>query len=204
MGWLSYAFGCDVRRVGMVRSANARLLASVCGAVLLGSALPSVAVAHQGLADANYTPELSVTLVGRIEDRCSISGGGTLALGELTPGEAVSADFSLDCNVPFDIRILSENGGLTHLTKPEGEGPFAGRLPYELGIRIPVLNPGPSTLNHSFTSSELSGEVVLSSGQAVAAARPSRLVLTTRNVPGAGLLAGDYSEMLTVSVAPRM
>lgn len=204
MGWLSYAFGSDVRRVGMIRSANARAFASVCGAALLGAALPSVAMAHQSLAGAAYTPELSVTLVGRIEDHCSISGGGTLALGELTPGEAVSADFSLDCNVPFDIHILSANGGLTHLTKPEGEGPFAGRLPYDLQVRIPTLSPGASTLTGSFSSSELSAEAVMSSGLAVAASGLSRLAITTRHIPGPGLLAGDYSEMLTVSVAPRM
>lgn len=187
------------------KDANARVVASVCAVVMLGVGLPSAANAYEGLpGEAAYTPELSVTLSGRIDDHCSISGGGALALGELTPGEGVAADFSLDCNVPFDIRIASANGGLTHLTKPDGEGPFVGRLPYDLQVRIPTLTPGASTMNGSFSSAELRGEAVMTSGQAVAAAGRSRLALTTRTVQGAGLLAGDYSEILTISVEPRM
>ncbi|MNU67282.1 hypothetical protein D3C71_566160 [compost metagenome] len=186
-------------------AAYARVALTACVIALLELAQPSVALAYEGLPGAAaYAPELSVTLAGRIDDHCAISGGGAMALGELTPGESVAADFSLDCNVPFDIRIASANGGLTHLTKPDGEGPFAGRLPYDLQVRIPTLNPGASSLTGSFSSAELRGEAIMSSGQAVAAAGRSRLALTTRNVQGAGLLAGDYSEILTISVEPRM
>ena len=188
-----------------MKTMRARFVASVFSLALAGASLPSFANAHEGPSEAAaYTPELSLTLSGRIDDRCSISGGGSLALGELTPGEGVAADFSLNCNVPFDLRILSMNGGLAHLTKPEGEGPFAGRLLYDLQLRIPTLSPGASVLAGSFSSSELSAEAVLSSGQAVAASGSSRLAITTRNIPGPGLLAGDYSEVLTISVEPKI
>lgn len=185
--------------------ATARTLALVCSIAMFGAALPSAVQAHEPPSDvAAFTPELSVKLTGRIEDRCSISGGGTMALGELIPGEGATADFSLDCNVPFDIRILSTNGGLTHLSKPDGEGPFVGRLPYDISVRIPTLNPGVSMLTGSFSSTELAAEALMTSGQAVAGSGPSRLALTTRNVPGPGLLAGDYSELLTISIEPRI
>lgn len=188
-----------------MNAATVRILASVCSVAMFGAALPSAVQAHEPPSDvAAFTPELSVTLTGRIEDRCSISGGGTMALGELTPGEGATADFSLDCNVPFDVRILATNGGLTHLTKPDGEGPFAGRLPYDISLKIPTLNPGASMLTGSFSSTELAAEAVMTSGQAVAAPGSSRLALKTRNIPGAGLLAGDYSELLTISIEPRI
>ena len=188
-----------------MNAATVRIMASACSIALFGAALPSAVQAHERPSDAAaVSPELSVTLSGRIEDHCSISGGGTLALGELTPGEGIAADFSLDCNVPFDIRILSTEGGLAHLTKPDGEGPFAGRLLYDISLRIPTSSPASSMLTGSFSSTQLAAEAVMSSGSAVAAPGNSRLALTTRGVPGPGLLAGDYSEILTISIEPRM
>ena len=183
-----------------MNAATVRILASVCSVAMFGAALPSAVQAHEPPSDvAAFTPELSVTLTGRIEDRCSISGGGTMALGELTPGEGATADFSLDCNVPFELGLSSPRGGLAHATMPQGQGPFAGTLPYSVRVEVPVISPQPSMLDRSFDSRDLRSRRTMNSGEAIAAGG-ARLTFKTDTPSGAGLLAGDDSETLTVTV----
>ena len=150
------------------------------------------------------TANLNLVLTGRIEQRCAMSGGGDFDLGQLTAGRAAGGVFSLVCNVPFDLRLTSANGGLAHEEKPTGEGPFAGLLAYDVRVRVPVLEPDPQVLQGTFGSPDLSGGAVLSSGDAVSGPGEGRLEIVTRPIPQPGLLAGRYSETLTLSVTPRI
>lgn len=144
---------------------------------------------------------LTVAVTGRIVPRCEISGGGDIDFGELTGGERATALFGLDCNVPFDLGLTSARGGLAHATKPQGEGPFSGVLPYDVTLTVPTLRPEPRTLRASFSSVDHAG--VLSSGDGIAAGG-GKIEFRTRQPAGAGLLAGQYSETLTVTVTPRV
>lgn len=160
-------------------------------------------------ADAPFTPpadaapSLVIQVTGSIAGRCELYGGGSLALGELEGGEDVSAGFGLDCNMPFDIDVQALKGGLTHATQPRGEGPFVGALPYRLSLTVPVLDPAPSTLRATFTSAELLAPRTVSSGDAIAAGGAVLRVRTDRP-GGAGLLAGDYAETVTLTITPRV
>jgi hypothetical protein len=144
---------------------------------------------------------LNVTVTGRIAPRCEIHGGGDIDFGELTGGERAVAPLGLDCNVPFDLAVSSARGGLAHATKPQGEGPFSGVLPYDMTLTIPTLRPTPRTVRRSFSSVERSGS--LSSGDGIAAGG-GMIEFRMRRPMGAGLLAGQYTETLTVTVTPRV
>ena len=134
---------------------------------------------------------LNVNVVGQIVPRCEIQGGGDIDFGELTGGERATALFGLNCNVPFDLGVTSARGGLAHVTKPQGEGPFAGVLPYDVTLTVPTLRPEPRTVQASFSSADHVGML-------------SKIEFRTRQPTGAGLLAGQYTETLTVTVTPRV
>ena len=89
------------------------------------------------------------------------------------------------------------------MTKPRGEGPYAGTLGYTLTVTVPTLKPAPAVMRGAFNSEELASGRTLSSGEAVAAGG-GHLQLRTAMPRGAGLLAGEYSEVLSVTVTPRV
>jgi spore coat protein U-like protein len=171
---------------------------------LMGLLLPSAPAAAHSLPgiDATFS-KLDVVLTGRIRDRCQLSGGGELNFGELSGNKSITANVGLDCNVPFSLGFESAHGGLAHATLPGGQGPFAGTLGYTLTVIVPTLSPKAGSLTGSFTSAQLVSRRTLSSGEAIAAGG-GRLEVRTANPSGAGLLAGEYSERLTVTVTPRL
>lgn len=182
--------------------------AAVAAAVLSMAALVALPAAAEGLnvpsdIRANMGDRLDVKLTGRLDARCLLSGGGDIDLGELRGGEGVMARFGLECNVPFEIDIRSAHGGLAHATKPQGEGPFSGLLEYDLNLTVPVLRPTPGVVRGAFGSRQLLTHATLSSGDGIAAGGGS-LELRTRATEGAGLLAGRYSETLSLTVSPRI
>lgn len=144
---------------------------------------------------------LDVVVTGRILPRCEISGGGEINLGELRGNQGATALFGLDCNLPFNLGVSSMRGGLAHATQPQGEGPYAGLLPYDVTLTIPTLTPAPRTLRESFSS--LNRSKTISSGDGISAGS-GKIEFRTREPQGVGLLAGKYSETFTVTVVPRV
>ncbi|AYG95355.1 hypothetical protein D8I30_09330 [Brevundimonas naejangsanensis] len=146
---------------------------------------------------------LDVEVTGRITASCRLAGGGDIDFGELTGGQQVDAEFALACNVPFDISFQSQSGGLAHVSKPRGEGPFAGLLGYTLSVAIPTLSPHAATLGGTFASQNLMAKKTLSSGDGIAQGG-GRIQIRTDRLEGAGLLAGEYSEVLNITLTPRV
>lgn len=183
------------------RAVSVRSAARTCAAL---SAVVMVAAAGAVRADSIESASgFDVAVTGRIVSDCRLSGGGTIDLGELTGNEVVAADFSLRCNVPFDISFESARGGLAHVTKPRGEGPFAGTLGYTLNVAVPTLAPRDGMMSAAYSSADLMARKTLSSGDAIAAGG-GRLQIRTQRPQGAGLLAGEYVEVLNVTLQPRV
>lgn len=178
-----------------------RLGAALAVSAVATAAMTSPALAKPASASLEVGKTLNVAVVGRIVPRCEIQGGGDVDFGELTGGEQATALFGLDCNVPFDLGVTSARGGLAHATKPQGEGPFAGVLPYDVTLTVPTLRPEPRVIRANFSSIDHTG--VLSSGDGIAAGG-GKIEFRTRQPAGAGLLAGQYSETLTVTITPRV
>ncbi|MEE2849169.1 MAG: hypothetical protein VX561_04830 [Pseudomonadota bacterium] len=166
--------------------------------VVIGIASPALAKPVADNLDVGRT--LSVMVMGQIKPRCQIEGGANIDFGELNGGERAVALFDLDCNVPFDIGVVSTRGGLAHVTKPQGEGPYAGVLPYDVLLTVPTRAPQPSILRAAFTSQ---GGGRASSGDGIAVGG-GKIEFRTHRPSGAGLLAGEYTETLTVTVSPRV
>jgi len=144
-----------------------------------------------------------VALEARIPSRCELGRGADIDFGELTGGLSAVAHLGLECNVPFDLNIRATKGGLTHNSKPTGEGPFSGRLAYGLDIDVPVLAPAERLMSGRYESRQLLSGVTLSSVDAIAKGG-AVLRFKTQAPEGAGLLAGEYSESIILTIAPRM
>lgn len=187
-----------------VKCAAARPMTRVGGlmALVVAAAIASTASAEPA-NDSGLVGSLDVVVKGKITASCRLSGGGDIDFGELTGGQQVEADFGLACNVPFDISFQSQSGGLAHVNKPRGEGSFAGRLGYTLNVAIPTINPQAATLAGSFASENLIAKKTLSSGEGVAQGG-GRIQILTDRPEGVGLLAGEYFEVLNITLAPRV
>lgn len=170
---------------------------------LAGGMLVALSAAAAQADSIESATGFDVLVTGRIVADCRLSGGGVIDFGELTGNEVVTADLGLRCNVPFDLSFESASGGLAHVAKPRGEGPFAGTLRYTLNVAVPTLAPQDGMMSAAYSSAELTARKTLSSGDAIAAGG-GRLQIRTQPSEGAGLLAGDYAETLSVTIQPRV
>lgn len=186
-----------------VKRAAVRPMARVGGLMALVLAAAASAASAEPMIDSGLVGSLDVIVKGKITPSCRLSGGGDIDFGELTGGQQVEADFGLSCNVPFDISFQSMRGGLAHAVRPGGEGPFAGVLGYTLNVAIPTVSPQAATLGGSFASEDLVAKKTLSSGEGIAQGG-GRIQIRTDQLKGVGLLAGEYSEVLNITVAPRV
>lgn len=169
-----------------------------------------VALAASGVPGAN-TPtrvensrSIDVVVQGRIAQRCAVGDIPDTDFGNLErPGLGMSARVALDCNIPFDMEIKATNGGLTHRTMPGGQGPYAGTVPYRLGVEIPVRRPQTGLVRQSFSSNQLRGGGTVSSLDGIATDGMTINVELGQAGGEAGLLAGEYSETIIVTIQPR-
>jgi spore coat protein U-like protein len=118
------------------------------------------------------------------------------------PNLTADVEVSFYCNVPFTISLKAEHGALTNEREPNGEGPYAGSLPYTLGLTVPVNLPGSSLLQGNFGSGALAGGQSLSSGGGIALNGFDLHVALGAPASDAGLVAGHYSETIVITVAP--
>lgn len=172
--------------------------------------LAIVALAASGIPVANKPTRvenarsIDVVVQGRIAQRCAIGEVPDTDFGNLDrPGLGMSARVALDCNIPFDMEIKAANGGLTHRTMPGGQGPYAGTVPYRLGVEIPVRRPQAGMVRQSFSSGQLRGGGTVSSMDGIATDGMIINVQLGSAAGEAGLLAGQYSEIITVTIQPR-
>src|SRR3546814_8720862 len=117
-------------------------------------------------------------------------------------GLGMEARVAFDCNVPFTMTIKGARGGLTHTTMPNGQGPYSGVLPYNLAVEMPVRYPSRQMVSRSFNSRQLLAGGVISSNGGIATDGMILAVELGQPSGEAGLLAGDYSETITITVSP--
>lgn len=161
------------------------------------------ATASEGAFAKSAGSSVDLVIAGTISANCTVGGGGTIDLGQLDADKRVSASFDLGCNVPFEIIFRSASGGIAHSEKPEGEGPYAGIVPYRLGVTVPTLSPLPDEMTASFTSAQMMQGGSLDSGEAIAAGG-GEIYLQTENIADRELLAGRYADSISVVINPRV
>jgi hypothetical protein len=181
-------------------SARARLASAAIGAVLLTGATAMPAAAQE----ISNVKSLDIAVQGSIAQRCQMGAIPTADFGDLTrPGKFAAARVALDCNVPFTMLIKAQNGALVHSEMPHGQGPYAGSVPYSLDVELPVRRPTTEMISKVFEGRTLTGGQSISSAGGIAM-DGLLLKLSLGSVSSeAGLLAGNYGEVIEITIAPN-
>lgn len=144
-----------------------------------------------------------IAVSGSIRQHCAMGSIQDMDFGNLERrGLAIQTQVAFDCNIPFTMMIKGARGGLTHTKMPNGQGPYAGVLPYSLAVELPVRHPAAEMLNRSFSSRQLQAGGVISSNGGIATDGMVLAVQLGTPSSEAGLLAGEYSETITITVSP--
>lgn len=180
-----------------------RRAALACGLASLAVFFAGGASAEGPTSPTDGTDRLTVEVAGHITPRCGMGSIADRHLGEITGGGmSLRTELALDCNVPFALTFASANGGLAHRTLPLGQGPYSGRLGYQMQVDLPVRLPAQQTVTTSFNSDQMRAGAVVSSLNGISDG-PARIRMNFETAAGAGLLAGRYSETVTITLAPR-
>lgn len=187
-----------MRRV--LRPVRARLAAGVIGTALLAGVVATPAAAQE----ISNVKSLDIAVQGSIAQRCQMGNIPTADFGELTSaGRVAAAKVALDCNVPFTMLIKAQNGALVHSELPHGQGPYAGSVPYSLDVELPVRRPAAELISKVFDGRSLTGGQAISSAGGIAM-DGLLLRLSLGSVSSeAGLLAGQYGEVIEITIAPN-
>ncbi|WP_235506696.1 hypothetical protein [Altererythrobacter sp. Root672] len=167
-------------------------------------ALVATAFARPASADEiQNVRSLDVAVNGSIREHCAMGSVADMDFGNLERRSlGFQTQVALDCNVPFTMTIKGARGALTHTTMPNGQGPFGGAVPYSLAVQMPVRYPATQVLSKTFGSQQLQSGGVISSNGGIAT---DGMVLGVQlGMPSgeAGLLAGEYTETITITVSP--
>lgn len=182
-----------------------RMLAPLAVALSVSAAaIAGPSLAAEGDRDvADGAKRLQIEFSGRISQRCSMGDIPDANLGVMgNTGFRIRANMALDCNVPFTLSFQSSNGGIAHDEMPNGQGPYAGRLTYQMRVDLPVRSPEARVIEANFTSDQMRSGATVSSQDGISNGA-ARLRFDVAPPTGAGLLAGRYSETITVVLAPR-
>jgi spore coat protein U-like protein len=173
-------------------------LSTLTGALLALSATPASSEEIGGLRSMN------LDVHGRLDQRCALGAIDSVDFGDLThPGGRARARVALDCNVPISVTVSAAHGALANERYPQGQGPYAGSVPYSLGFKVPVRHPWESVMLRSFKSSDLVGVgQTFTTGDGIAVDGMSLEVALEKPSGDAGLLAGSYGETIEITVTP--
>ena len=156
-------------------------------------------------AQAADLPESSTQRIrvhGDVTQHCEISSPRDVDFGNLEGAtKQMELKFGLDCNVPFVMQVQAQNGALTNLEYPRGQGPYAGSLPYSLSFAIPTRMPGAAIVRRSFNSGDLVGGQSISSQGGIATQGMDVSVALGKTNSEAGLIAGEYGETITLTLS---
>lgn len=154
-------------------------------------------------ADIDNVTNLDIVLNGTIGQHCMLGDIADMDFGNLErPGLGAQARVAFECNVPFTMTITGQHGALTHTTMPNGQGAYAGAVPYSIGLDVPVRYPATQIVSRTFEGRQILGGGTISSNGGIAT--DGMVVAVELGAPAAeaGLLAGDYSETITITVTP--
>lgn len=146
---------------------------------------------------------VNLVVTGSITQHCALGNVPNMEFGDLQRrGLRIETHVAFDCNFPFRMLITGARGALTHNTMPSGQGPYSGALPYEIGVTMPLRFPSGRILNQSFESRRLLSGGMISSNGGIATDGMTLDIQLGHPTGKAGLLAGDYSETITITVSP--
>jgi hypothetical protein len=173
-------------------------------AVALAGAAACLLATDARAAEIDGLRSMDVRVFGRLDEHCSVGKIDDADFGDLaTVGKRRASRVALDCNMPITVTITATNGALAHERYPGGQGPFAGSVPYSLGVELPVRHPTPATLHEQYEGADLIGAgQSFNTGDGIAVDGMRLEVALHQPASDAGLLAGSYAETIEITVTP--
>lgn len=180
-------------------------MATVAHLLALFVLVAGAALASQAHADEiDGLRDLNLQVYGRLDQHCILGSISNADFGDLTrPGMRADSHLALDCNVPINVKISAANGALANSRHPEGQGPFAGSVDYNVEVQLPIRRPAHDVMVKHFESRDLAGAgQTFNTGEAIAVDGMNLRVALEPVTSTAGLLAGHYSETIEITVTP--
>lgn len=154
---------------------------------------------------------INVRLTGDIVPACALldsSGSGNEALvlnmspGDITKPGTREFSFMVDCNTPFEYHLEALNGALAHHDGESARASFTATIPYHVAVHIPTSG---APIDDRCEGADLRvGETrcqFSDSGNAIALKTTGKLTFAW--MPKGTLLAGKYSEKMSIHVSAR-
>jgi hypothetical protein len=188
--------------------------------LLLALALLTAGTAHAQAAQTAYaggTPVvLTIPVTASVGGRCGFAAApsGTYDQANFDQtGLAAQFDFSLNCTGPSRVAVVSDNGGL--LTSSPADVGYSNRADYTVTLNL-VANDGssaqascPASTLVSGSSCGFVGTASTSQGLRLASAAVNQVgsyikISAPKQTGSTVLVAGTYSDSLTVTVSPAL
>lgn len=172
--------------------------------VVLGAGAAMALASHARADEIDGLRSVKLQVHGQLEQHCMLGKIDDADLGDLErPGLHTDTRVALDCNVPVNVNISAAHGAIANERYPQGQGPYAGSVPYRLDVRIPVRRPEHDVVTGSFDGHDLlaAGQTV-NTGDGIAVDGMNLSVALGQPAGTAGLLAGRYSETIEITVTP--
>ena len=162
-----------------------------------------VSLSGNALAGSSYstggqtTQQLDLAIGGFIKPHCSFElGDEFLWVDLLDRAGSTTIPFNVDCNVPLEFSVESENGSLDHVSSQQiGSYPgFQSRLPYTVNLNFDV----PNADQISFDSENIQAVPGTGTLDVIPFQSVGRVRLNWN--PEAPLIAGKYKDIIRIRV----
>ena len=169
-------------------------------AVIGGFSWPAGAIPGAG-------DKVQIEVTGNIRPYCSNSAASVpIAAGDPSKPGSSKFSFTVDCNAPFQYTMASQNGAMRLVDAPTSAPREAIEVPYDVHIRIPLTLGG--AIDDTCNSASIRQGAAITckftdSGQKVAIGQQAVTQVSWNGAQG-HLLAGHYSDQLTVFVSVRL
>lgn len=147
---------------------------------------------------------VSIELQGEIEPECRLNAASsTIELGSMLKSGSKQISFNISCNAPFSYAVVSESGGLLNADSTTVKAGFTSFVVYSIGVAIQTDG---GTLAGTCSSAALTARSPAcgypDSGNKIAIDQAGSLTLSWSSSDE--LIAGPYSDVLTLSLRPRL
>ena len=150
---------------------------------------------------------LQITASGTIVGGCSVTVASNFGTANLSGNNSVNGTATVNCNAGFRINATSLNGAI--VTSTAAPANFTNAVPYSLQVIVPLDN-SPNVSATCSSSTLVAGQsgcllsplnsTGLSSGGKSATNKTATLAVNW-TLPAQRLIAGSYSDTITISIA---
>lgn len=155
------------------------------------------------MPSANAADAVSIELQGEIEPVCRLTSlSTTIDLGDIGNSGSRQIPLGVDCNTPFSYTVQSFAGGLKASALGSSAPGFISLLPYLVEISVPT-DAGLVTGQCQSTALTAENPSCTYQGSSTGIAIRQTGILSLTWATQDELIAGTYSDILTLTVRPR-